>query len=201
MGFIGVQPATVPFTSSDITDGIITTAKISDDAVTTSKLPTGTIVQVVATTSTTAVNDAGAFTSFGEISTNFRRAITPLFASSNLLLETQFMFNQHTGSNTLVQQFKFYDVTNTADVFVGDTLGSRNRCTIAHRHSHYDQNDPDLVNMRAFIPASNTTARTYTIHMRCEASGTNYDFIQSNGDSSGYGFTCPFLFTIKEIKA
>ena len=70
MGFIGVQPATVPLTSSDITDGIITTAKISDDAVTTSKLPTGTIVQVVATTSTTAVNDAGDFNqAFGEIST------------------------------------------------------------------------------------------------------------------------------------
>ena len=45
----------------------------------------------------------------------------------------------------------------------------------------------------------NTTARTYTIHMRCEASGTNYDFIQSNGDNAAYGFSCPFLFTIKEI--
>ena len=163
-------------------------------------LPSGSILQVVATTSTTAVDNAGDFNqSFGEISTTFRRAITPLFANSNLLLETQFMYNQHTGSNTLVQQFKFYDVTNSSDVFVGETLGSRNRCTIAHRHSHYDQNDPDLVNMRAFIAASNTTARTYTIHMRCEASGTNYDFIQSNGDNAAYGFSCPFLFTIKEI--
>ena len=78
-------------------------------------LPSGSILQVVATTSTTAVNDAGDFNqAFGEISTTFRRAITPLFASSNLLLEAQFMMNQHTGSNTLVQQFKFYDVTNTS---------------------------------------------------------------------------------------
>tara|TARA_Y100000114_G_C11721762_1_gene308879 strand:- start:219 stop:902 length:684 start_codon:yes stop_codon:yes gene_type:complete len=38
MGFIGVQPATVPLTSSDITDGIISTAKISDDAVDNTKL-------------------------------------------------------------------------------------------------------------------------------------------------------------------
>ena len=103
-------------------------------------LPSGSILQVVATTSTTAVNDAGEFNqAFGEISTTFRRAITPLFASSNLLLEAQFMMNQHAAANTLVQQFKFYDVTNSSDVFVGETLGSRNRCTIAHRHSHHDQ--------------------------------------------------------------
>ena len=38
MPFIGVQPATVPLTSSDITDGIITTAKIADDAVENTKL-------------------------------------------------------------------------------------------------------------------------------------------------------------------
>ncbi len=38
MGFIGVQPATVPLTSSDITDGIISTAKIADTAVSTAKI-------------------------------------------------------------------------------------------------------------------------------------------------------------------
>lgn len=38
MGFIGVQPTSVPLTSSDITDGIISTAKIADDAVGNTKL-------------------------------------------------------------------------------------------------------------------------------------------------------------------
>ena len=38
MGFIGVQPATVPLTANDITDGIISTAKIADDAVDNTKL-------------------------------------------------------------------------------------------------------------------------------------------------------------------
>mgnify|MGYP005695567515 CR=1 FL=1 len=38
MGFIGVQPTSVPLTSSDITDGIVTTAKIADDAVGNTKL-------------------------------------------------------------------------------------------------------------------------------------------------------------------
>ena len=35
MGFIGRQPTPVPLTSSDITDGIVTTAKIADTAVST----------------------------------------------------------------------------------------------------------------------------------------------------------------------
>lgn len=38
MAFIGVQPTSVPLTSSDITDGIISTAKIADDAVGNTKL-------------------------------------------------------------------------------------------------------------------------------------------------------------------
>jgi len=38
MGFIGKQPTSVPLTSSDITDGIISTAKIADDAVGNTKL-------------------------------------------------------------------------------------------------------------------------------------------------------------------
>ena len=38
MPFIGKQPTPVPLTSSDITDGIISTAKIADDAVDNTKL-------------------------------------------------------------------------------------------------------------------------------------------------------------------
>ena len=38
MGFIGKQPTPVPLTSSDITDGIISTAKIADTAVSTAKI-------------------------------------------------------------------------------------------------------------------------------------------------------------------
>ena len=41
MSYIGKTPTSVPLTSSDITDGIITTAKITDDAITSAKLGTG----------------------------------------------------------------------------------------------------------------------------------------------------------------
>ncbi len=38
MGFIGKQPTPVPLVSSDITDGIVTTAKIADTAISTAKI-------------------------------------------------------------------------------------------------------------------------------------------------------------------
>ena len=43
MAFIGVQPTSIPLTSSDITDGIISTAKIADDAVTSAKIPANAV--------------------------------------------------------------------------------------------------------------------------------------------------------------
>lgn len=43
MAFIGVQPTSAPLTSSDITDGIISTAKIADDAVTSAKIPANAV--------------------------------------------------------------------------------------------------------------------------------------------------------------
>ena len=94
MGFIGVQPATVPLTSSDITDGIISTAKIANDAVDNTKLDltdnyafTGTIsgagkiLQILQNTSTNT--DA---ISSGATSTIVTQAITPSSSSNKILI-------------------------------------------------------------------------------------------------------------------
>ena len=43
MGYIGKQPTPVPLTTSDVTDGIITSAKIASNAVTSAKILDGTI--------------------------------------------------------------------------------------------------------------------------------------------------------------
>ena len=47
MGFIGVQPASAPLTASDITDGVVSTAKLGDDAVSLAKMASGTDGQVI----------------------------------------------------------------------------------------------------------------------------------------------------------
>ena len=96
-------------------------------------------------------------------------------------------------SAATVVHAKFYDVTNSADVFVGDTSSNRVRATVAQRNSDTDLNDPDLMNMRALIDASNTTARTYTIYWRAENATSNFVFGKSNGDTSTYGWSCPFF--------
>ena len=44
MAFIGNQPTAVPLTSSQLVDGIITTAKLAADAVTSAKILDSTIV-------------------------------------------------------------------------------------------------------------------------------------------------------------
>ena len=95
MGFIGVQPATVPLTSSDITDGIISTAKIADDAVGNTKLDltanyafTGTITgagklgQVLTQTPTSS--QVSTTTSY--VDTGLSINITPASTSSKILV-------------------------------------------------------------------------------------------------------------------
>tara|TARA_R100000734_G_C3290693_1_gene82550 strand:+ start:23 stop:655 length:633 start_codon:yes stop_codon:yes gene_type:complete len=57
MAFIGKQPTPVPLTSSDITDGIISTAKIADDAVTGAKIENNpTIAGNLAVSGTTTLS-------------------------------------------------------------------------------------------------------------------------------------------------
>ena len=93
MGFIGVQPATVPLTSSDITDGIITTAKIADtavstakiadDAITVGKLPSGTVIQTVVSTST--ANQVMTSSTYADIpSGGHQVTITPKLSTSKI---------------------------------------------------------------------------------------------------------------------
>ena len=80
----------------------------------------GSIVQVVATTVTAGATTAlNAFNvSWAEIQSAYRCAITPKSADNFLLLDCQFCFNQHEGTATFIEQIKFYDITNSADVFV-----------------------------------------------------------------------------------
>ena len=102
MGFIGVQPTSAPLTSSDITDGIVTTAKIADDAVGNTKLDlsanyaftgsvtgTGTILQIVQNgTIADSIN-----TSVGNFAdSNYTLAITPSATSSKVLAIFTFPF-------------------------------------------------------------------------------------------------------------
>lgn len=80
--YIGSQPTSVPLTSSDITDGIITTAKIADDAVTGAKIENNpTIAGNLAVSGTTTLSDNIVF---GASSKGIHLGVTSA-TSSNLL--------------------------------------------------------------------------------------------------------------------
>ena len=81
--FIGRKPTDAPLTSSDITDGIISTAKIADDAVTAAKaaFAPGKVLQIVQTTDNSAISLAK-----GAEYTDIRTAITPSSSSNKILI-------------------------------------------------------------------------------------------------------------------
>ena len=83
MGFIGRQPTPVPLTSSDITDGIISTAKIADDAVGNTKLDLSANYAFTGTISGASLAGTGAFSA---------RATTPT-TWSTLTTDTILQFN------------------------------------------------------------------------------------------------------------
>ncbi len=111
MPFIGVQPATVPLTSSDITDGIISTAKIADDAVGNTKLDlsanyafTGTvsgaggIFQIKQATSTTQYDTSS--TSISSSALNI--SITPSSTSNRILIWYSFAGHFNASSDFVI---------------------------------------------------------------------------------------------------
>jgi hypothetical protein len=144
-------------------------------------------------TSNSQLASSGAF---HELSTSLRIAFTPKAADSNLLLEfmTPFVFP----NSTHLQYAKFYDVTNSATVGEPPASGSRDRVHWANRNGQFDVNDFDVLNMRIVAPASNTTARTYTIYHRTE--GATAQFLVSTL-STASGTTMPATFVITEIAA
>ncbi len=203
-------------TISGITETMLSTSDITTNNATSSKhgfLPklsnvateflTGTGTWTAVSTNRTNLVDTGAYsstaTSFTEVSTNWRLAITPVSASTKLLLTATFTINT---SNNEVRMGQFYDVTNATAVGNGVAAGSRRASNIAHRGAALDANDHSFIVMRAVVASTNTTARTYTIRWSTETtgSGTTY-FSQTNTDSAVFGVNTPFVFTIEEIPA
>ena len=134
--------------------------------------------------------------SISELNTDLRITFTPKSASSNLYLEffAPFVFP----NSTNLQYALFYDVTAGAGVNLPPAVGSRVRCHWTNRNGPNDANDNDVCNMRIITPASNTTARTYTIHWGTE--GVNAQFFVSTL-STGGGSVYPMTFVITELAA
>ena len=193
MGYIGVQPTSAPLTSSDITDGIISTAKIADGAVTSAKIPanavtnselnlgsdyafTGTIsgagggkvLQVKQATDQTqrTVNS----TSYATWNNTLSVAITPTASSSKFLVS--FDTEAYSALNAVSLYLTIF--RNSTDI------GNSSGYGLAR---HYVNASDVSMGMNGTIYDAPSTASeiTYTVRAKLQGSGTAYFNSQTIG--------------------
>ena len=172
MPFIGVQPATVPLTSSDITDGIISTAKIADDAVGNTKLDlgasyaftgsvtgAGTILQIVQSgTIAQSINtSAGSWAD-----SNYTLAITPSATSSKVLVMMHFPFLLK-GSGTKVRGGLRLNRTISSTTTLIWNTDSYNEMYHTRDSGGTPDETNNLMHMSFLDSPSTTSATTYTM--------------------------------------
>ena len=172
MPFIGVQPATVPLTSSDITDGIISTAKIADDAVGNTKLDlgasyaftgsvtgAGTILQIVQSgTIAQSINtNPGSWAD-----SNYTLAITPSATSSKVLVIMSFPFLLKGSGNKIRGGLRLNRTISSSTTLIWNTDSYDEMY-----HTRDSGGTPDetnnLMHMSFLDSPSTTSATTYTM--------------------------------------
>jgi hypothetical protein len=121
MAYIGKNPTSVPLTSSDIEDGIITTAKIADDAISAAKLASGVggkVGQVISTQ--LAVERTTTSTSYADI-TGVAVTITPSATSSKVLVQGSILWGRSTNNTMWLKMYRDSTVINGQSFSSADT--------------------------------------------------------------------------------
>ena len=160
MGFIGNQPTPVPLTSSDITDGIISTAKIANDAVDNTKLD---LTANYAFTGT--VSGAGKLKNLVYVAIN---PITPSGGSAEIPIDNTLPL---IGEGQQVIQHDYTPVSSSSTIFVhayfiiAESTNARN----SHQSALFF-NDA-CVNARAFF--ANPSGEGGMAHMSLQATFSN----------------------------
>lgn len=194
MAYIGQQPPAVALTASDITDGIISTAKIANDAVDNTKLDltdnyafTGTItgagggkvLQVVQTeTKTNFSTSSNTFTDLTPITVD----ITPSATTSKVLVLCTLNFGGSADNRTGIRLLRAGTY-----IFGGDDEGSRQGCTAATQNAE----DNSMYNVAfQFLDTPNTTsATTYKIQVSAQASGSETVYLNQTGSDANQQYT------------
>lgn len=153
----------------------------------------GTVLQFVSTelASTTQLQSSGAF---HELTTSLRLSITPVSASSTLILKCYAPF-AYPNSAQLSYAY-FYNVTAGAPVGLASANPSRTAVTWAKRVRPFDGNDMDIMDFMQLTSSGSTTARTYTIWHKTE--GAVAQFLNTTLSSSA-GTNTKIFFTITEV--
>jgi hypothetical protein len=206
MPFIGNKPASVPLTSADIADSIITSAKIADGAIVgddinstfnltgkTVTLPSGVggkVLQVVSTTKTDVFGLLGT-TTFTDI-TGLSVSITPSSASNKILVLVNVASGQ---SATSVNAFRL--VRGATAIGGGTASGSRQSAFATGQG--VDTNGQFSSSFNHLDSPSTTSSTTYKIQMICnDTAGVNQTRLDTDVSAS-YGSRTSSTITVMEI--
>jgi hypothetical protein len=156
---------------------------------------TGTILQVV-----TVQPDTGLVTftstSFAEVDSDLRVAITPKASDSTLIVTCNYLFGGNNGTQMVAM--KLYDITNSTNVNTS-ALGSKQQCNSSVRDMSYDVNDGVQMQLQAQTTSGSTVARTYGMYAKLEAAATRY-FFANFSDTGALGYAKPSI-TVMEVGA
>ena len=181
MPFLGRQPTPVPLTSSDITDGIISTAKIADDAVENTKLDlsanyafTGTLSGVGKVLQVVNAVTTGSSNSQSTTEVVYQTvSITPSSTSSKILVGAEGAGSVICGSSGIMQaQIYRGGVTDTMIARFYDGLGSA-----TNGHEHYI-----TVNLLVVDSPNTTSAQTYSFSAHKGSGGTTSTRLMAGSD-------------------
>ena len=182
MPFIGNQPAKVPLTSADITDGIITSAKIADGtiantdisttaAIATSKLGAGAVLQVVTATDSTSRSTTS--TSFVTASNTLSVSITPSSSSNKIFVIVSGNLYQQTAAKYTI-----------ATIYRGATdLGAASDKGLTNLWTYPNDSGASLCMTILDSPAT-TSATTYQVYFRTATSSGGTAYLNENACKS-----------------
>ena len=195
MSYIGKTPTAVPLTSSDITNGIITTAKIADDAISAAKLASGVggkVLQVVTDTKTDTFSTSS--TSFTDV-TGLSVAITPSSTSSKILVVSHIAIDHGDSRGMLIQL-----VRGSTALHVGDAASNRTRCTLGTESDENGSNTNFFTGGFQYLDTPNTVSET-TYKLQARIGSSNAGFVNRrkvDGDDANMPRTASGI-TVMEI--
>jgi len=168
----------------------VTAAKLKDDAIATGDLPAGSVIQTVFMSSSTPAQITSTNVA-SPTNTGLSCAITPKVAGSKILgmIDIYFMLRSNTSGNDAGVLCKVHD--GSSYVFWQGHEAHMGLYTFGGSGDPSDE-WRGLQGMKFYINATNTTARTYSVHaVIYPASGSPEVYAQINGTIS--------YFTLMEI--
>tara|TARA_R100000541_G_scaffold25017_1_gene34649 strand:+ start:487 stop:1074 length:588 start_codon:yes stop_codon:yes gene_type:complete len=193
LAYIGNKPTAVPLTSSDITNGIITTAKIADDAISAAKLAAGVggkVLQVISTNKTAVESINSSATAFTNIS-GLSATITPSSTSSKIFIMASvvisFNNNQYGSLGGIRIQRGTTGLNAGGESYSSTTVVGQNESA---------NNGRATLPIQFLDSPSTTNATTYNIGVKNAIGGTVTCVINGNKSASNTGSS---TITIMEI--